>query len=157
MVSSDVFNEHEQYFKSHGYAKHSTFDSAHLLEMKTGSIDIVPEVEGYQRKGGVHIIDRFSGLSDFERAEFHNLRPKCKYVNGDGTINYEGVETGISITDPSLADHILSAAFLSRLRIGASKHDIYSTYEDQIYSYKGEKLHFAEAEKYVLPIGEEQN
>lgn len=108
IVSSHTFNEHEQYFKSSGYTKHSTFDSIHLLEMGIADqISLVPEIDGYHRNGALHIIDRFSGLSDFERASFHNLQLKSSYVNKNGSIKYQGKETGLFVTDLNLFDQIL--------------------------------------------------
>lgn len=70
----DVFAAHREYFVRNGYAKHTLFNSNYLQEMGSEELSFYAEIPGYQRKAGIYLIDRWSSLGDFERAEYYQIK-----------------------------------------------------------------------------------
>ena len=86
ITSMEVFSEHRKYFRQENYEKVSLFESSHLQQMECLGLKFYREIEGYERRAGVYLMDPPSNLADFERAHEHDLAVN-NYVDGQGYID----------------------------------------------------------------------
>lgn len=99
MLSKEVYNRHQKYFRDSGYEKHSIFNSKYLLNMKAGGLPIIDEIGDYERESAAYLLNSSCDLADFERATENNLKHPENAIDGDGQVWIDGHNTNIFISN----------------------------------------------------------